>query len=98
MVELRRDPACAQTDYTMIYVPEAAAFWLAGTTAPRAPSRRLDDQDASLATTGGTGLLIRSDSLAIAASAVFRRQTNAWGACDAFHREPLGEEADKSSL
>jgi hypothetical protein len=98
MMELSRDPARAQADYTMIYVPEAAAFWLSSTTAPRAPGRRLDDQDASFATTGGTRLLIRSDSLAIAACAVFRRQTNAWGTCGAFHREPLGEEADKSSF
>ena len=97
-MELSRDPARAQADYTMIYVPEAAAFWLSSTTAPRASGRRLDDQDASFATTGGTRPLIRSDSLAIAACAVFRRQTNAWGACGAFHREPLGEEADKSSL
>jgi hypothetical protein len=71
MVEFSPDPACAQADYTMIYVPETPAFWLAGTTAPRAPGRRLDDQDTSLATTGRTGLLIRSDSLAIAARAVF---------------------------
>jgi len=33
MMEFSPDPACAQADYTMIYVPETPAFWLAGTTA-----------------------------------------------------------------
>jgi len=69
-MELRPDPARAQADYAMIYIPEVAAFWLAGTTAPWAPGRRLDNQDPSLATTGGTGRLIRPDSLPITACAV----------------------------
>jgi len=71
-MELSPDPARAQADYAMIYIPETAAFWLTGTTAPRTPGRRLDNQDSSLATAGRTGRLIRSDSLPIAACAVLR--------------------------
>ena len=71
-MELSPDPACAQADDAVIYIPEAATLWLASATAPRAPGRRLDNQDLSLRTTGGTGPLIRSESLAIAACAIFR--------------------------
>ena len=71
-MELSPDPARAQADYAVIYIPETAAFWLTGTTAPRAPGRRLDNHDLSLATAGGTGRLIRSDSLSVTACAVLR--------------------------
>ncbi len=71
-MELSPDPACAQANDAVIYIPEAATLWLASATAPRTPGRRLDNQDLSLRTTGGTGPLIRSESLAIAACAIFR--------------------------
>jgi hypothetical protein len=84
-MELSPDPACAQADDAVIYIPEAAILWLPSTTAPRASGRRLDNQDLSLAATGGTGPLIRSDSLAIAASAIFGGK--AGRACGTFHGE-----------
>ena len=71
-MELSPDPARAQADDAMIYIPETGAFWLPGTTAPGATGRRLDNQNLSLAIAGGTRTLIRSDPSAIAACAVFR--------------------------
>ena len=42
-MELSPDPACAEADDAVMYIPKAATFWLAGTTAPRAPGGGLNN-------------------------------------------------------
>ncbi len=100
-MDLGPAPSGTETDHAILGSrPETEHFSAAATMTPRTVNGRLYDQDASFAITSTTGSVIRVDPLTIAGYAVFRRETNPYGPCGAFHWEHLlrEESPDKERI